>query len=174
MQVDVGFGDAVTPPPTLERIPPLLDLDPPVLLTYRRETVVAEKLEAMISLGVTTSRMKDFYDVYLLAASFEFDGGTLVRAIQDTFKCRKTPIPGPDPLVLQAEFLASPERRGPWRALLRRSRLDGPTDTEELSSLLRRFLVPLLLAADGSEAVPKSWPPGGPWQTEEMRESESG
>lgn len=76
VQVDVGFGDAVVPAPTRQAYPTLLDHAPPYVLVYPREAVVAEKLEAMISLGVTNSRMKDFYDVHWLAGSSEFEAGS--------------------------------------------------------------------------------------------------
>lgn len=74
MQVDIGFGDAITPAARWHNYPTLLDAPPPRLRTYPRETVVAEKLEAMVSLGMSNSRMKDFYDVAVLARQFDFDG----------------------------------------------------------------------------------------------------
>ena len=72
VQVNVGFGDAVVPGPTWQAYPTLLDHQPPRILVYPREVVVAEKLEAMLTLGVTNSRMKDFYDVHVLASEFSF------------------------------------------------------------------------------------------------------
>ena len=93
VQVDVGFGDAIVPPPRREDYPTLLDHPIPSVFVYPREAVVAEKLEAIVSLGVTNSRMKDFYDVYVLASSFSFEGPALVKAIRATFIRRKTPFP---------------------------------------------------------------------------------
>jgi predicted nucleotidyltransferase component of viral defense system len=110
VQVDVGFGDAIVPLPTHENYPTLLDHAPPRILAYPREAVVAEKLEAMVTLGVTNSRMKDFYDVDLLASLFAFDGRRLTQAIRATFERRRSPIPKSEPLVLTREFLAAPER----------------------------------------------------------------
>ena len=167
VQVDVGFGDAVVPAPRLESYPTLLGHAPPRVLAYPREAVVAEKLEAMLSLGVTNSRMKDFYDVYRLAELFDFDGSPLVRAVRATFERRKTPLPEDEPLVLEAGFLSAPERETQWRAFLRRGRLDGPPDTARLAELLRRFLGPVLSAASRGEAFERQWVAGGPWDPDE-------
>ena len=164
MQVDVGFGDVIVPDPTRRSYPTLLDHPPPLILVYPLEAVVAEKLEAMVSLGVTNSRMKDFYDVYLLASSFAFEGSSLTRAICATFKRRGTPFPDSEPLVLTREFLGAPERQIQWRAFLRRGRLDAPPDAGELSEVLRRFLKPVLQAAAYGEEIAARWSPGGPWR----------
>jgi hypothetical protein len=131
---------------------------------YPIEAVVAEKLEAMVSLGVTNSRMKDFYDVYLLSSSFAFEGSSLTKAICATFKRRGTSFPDSEPLVLTREFLGAPERQIQWRAFLRRGRLDAPPDAGELAEALRRFLKPVLQAAAHGEKVAARWSPGGPWR----------
>ena len=166
VQVDVGFGDPITPSAELETYPTLLDHDAPRILVYPRETVVAEKLETMISLGVTNSRMKDFYDVHTLASSFAFDGLTVATAIRATFERRGTPCSEAEPLVLTRGFLSAPERQTQWRAFLGRARLDGPRDAEELAESLSRFLLPVLAAASRGETFAAWWPAGGPWQQE--------
>jgi len=96
IQVDVGFGDVVTPKAKKIRYPTLLDFPAPSIRACPRETVVAEKFQAMVMLGIANSRMKDFYDLYVLARDFSFDGNTLVRAIKATFKRRKeiSPVDG--------------------------------------------------------------------------------
>lgn len=91
LQVDVGFGDAVTPGPVTVQYPGLLDLPAPELAAYPRETVVAEKFQAMVMLGIANSRMKDFFDLWVLARSFTFAGPVLAAAIRATFARRKTP-----------------------------------------------------------------------------------
>ena len=164
VQVDVGFGDAITPAPARESYPTLLDHTPPRVLVYPREAVVAEKLEAMVSLGVTNSRMKDFYDVHVLASSFHFGGPMLARAIRATFERRGTPLPNARPLVLTREFLAAPERQTQWRAFLRRGRLDAAPDAGELADFLAGFLSPVLRASAHGEAFTAHWPAGGPWR----------
>lgn len=164
VQVDVGFGDAIVPPPRRQAYPTLLDHAPPRILVYPREAVVAEKLEAIVSLGVTNSRMKDFYDVHVLASSFAFEGPSLARAVHATFERRGTPLPENAPLALTPGFLAAPERQTQWRAFLRRGRLDAPPDAALLAEALRQFLWPALVAAACGEAFTKTWPPGGPWE----------
>lgn len=164
LQIDVGFGDAVTPIPRRESYPTLLDHAAPHVLVYPREAVVAEKVEAMISLGVTNSRMKDFYDVQLLAATLAFDGRALAAAIRATFERRATPFPDAAPLVLTRGFLGAPERQIQWRAFLRRSRLEGPPDAGELAAALNRFLEPVLSAVARGEPFVAAWPAGGPWR----------
>ena len=92
MQLDLGFGDIVVPPAVLSEYPTILDFAAPHLYGYSRETAVAEKFEAMVKLGQLNSRMKDFFDIHLLARQFEFDGNTLQEAIAKTFARRQTPI----------------------------------------------------------------------------------
>jgi predicted nucleotidyltransferase component of viral defense system len=164
VQVDVGFGDAVWPAPVREALPSLLDQEPARVLVYPRETMVAEKVEAMLALGVTNSRMKDFYDVYRLAESAAFQGDTLARSIRITFERRRTPFPDGEPLVLRQGFLAAPERQTQWRALLRRGRLSAPPHTRELTEALRGFLLPVIAAAASGLPFDAQWKPGGPWR----------
>ncbi len=164
VQVDVGFGDAVKPAPARMYYPTLLEHPAPHILAYPREAVVAEKLEVMVSLGVINSRIKDFYDIHLLASSFTFEGSTLVRAVRATFERRATPFPAGEPVALTREFLTAPERRAQWRAFLRRGRLTAPPDAGDLADALRRFVRPVLTAAAKGEAFEARWSPGGPWR----------
>jgi predicted nucleotidyltransferase component of viral defense system len=126
LQVDVGFGDAVVPAPSREKFPTLLGHAAPDILVYPPEVVVAEKLEAMISLGHTNSRMKDFYDVFLLSRTRDFDGDTLARAIRATFTRRRTPLPDDEPVVLTTDFLSEPPPGDP--AALRLRAQPGPVE----------------------------------------------
>jgi hypothetical protein len=164
VQVDVGFGDAIVPTPIRETYPTLLAHESPRILVYPREAVVAEKLEAMVTLGVTNGRMKDFYDVHLLASSFPFDGPLLARAIRAAFERRGTPLPATQPLVLTREFLGAPERQILWRAFLRRGRLQGPPDAAQLAEALQRFLGPVLMALAHGGPFSARWQTGGPWE----------
>ena len=86
LQVDVGFSDRVVPGPEEIDFPTLLDFPAPHLLGYTRETVVAEKFEAMVKLGILNSRMKDFFDIWTLSREFSFDGSTLSKAVKTTFE----------------------------------------------------------------------------------------
>jgi len=167
VQVDVGFGDAIVPPPRRETYPTLLDHPAPRILAYPREAVVAEKLEAIITLGTANTRMKDFYDVHQLASAFPFDGGVLVRAVRATFERRGTPLPEAPPHALSTDFLGAPEQEAQWRAFVRRSRLQAPPDGTTLARALQPFLEPVLVAALRGEDFRATWTPGGPWRLPE-------
>ena len=104
IQVDIGFGDVVTPRAKNLSYPTILDFPPPIIRAYSPETVVAEKLQTMVTMGIINSRMKDFYDLFVLARDFVFDGVTLTRAIKATFKRRKTEISRETPVALTKEF----------------------------------------------------------------------
>lgn len=163
MQIDVGFGDAVTPV-VRKQYPTLLDHTPPDILVYPREAVIAEKVEAMVSIGVTNSRMKDFHDVHWLAQRFSFDGPVLAKAIRSTFERRGTRLPKELPLVVTREFLAAPERQTQWEAFLRRGRLGGASDAGEIADALSAFLGPILRAIANDFPFTASWSPGQGWQ----------
>lgn len=165
LHVDVGFGDAVTPGPVEATYPTLLDQPVPRLRTYPRETVVAEKLEAMVKLGLTNSRMKDFYDLWMLSRLFAFDGHTLTAAIRATFDRRRTPIPDEAPLALSPAFAADAAKRAQWQGFVRRGRLiETPPDFRAVIAELRAFLEPPLRGAKGGLPFAEQWTPGVSWQ----------
>jgi predicted nucleotidyltransferase component of viral defense system len=163
IQVDVGFGDAVTPEALVVEIPPLLDFPAPRLRVYPRETVVAEKLEAMVKLGMANSRMKDFYDIAVLARSFAFDGELLTHAIRATFERRKTPLPTTTPVALTATFAEDSMKRTQWSGFVRRVGISGGETLAETIATVRAFVEAPLLAAAGAGPVPKSWQVGKGW-----------
>jgi predicted nucleotidyltransferase component of viral defense system len=164
VQVDFGFGDAVTPEVQTVELPSLLGAAAPMLLAYPQETVVAEKLQAMVVLGIGNSRMKDFYDLWYLSRQFGFPGPVLSRAIRATFERRKTPIPASPPLALTVEFAQDPAKRTQWNAFVRRNRLTG-TELPEVVEALGRFLLPPLLAAGRDEVFAHAWTDGA-WQAD--------
>lgn len=104
LQVDVGFGDAVVPPPERQAFPGLLDVPEPEVRSYRPETVFAEKPRGMVRYGRAKTRMKDFYDVWRISKGFEIEGGALTSAIQATFHRRGTPLPEETAITLTEEF----------------------------------------------------------------------
>jgi hypothetical protein len=110
LQIEVGFGDAITPGPETVVYPPMLPFPAAQVLAYPRETVVAEKFQAMVQLGVANSRLKDFYDVWLIAQQFAFTGPPLVAALTATFARRRTALPTAAPLALTAEYYADTPR----------------------------------------------------------------
>src|ERR1035441_6424422 len=111
MQIDVGFGDLVDPPPAELTFPVLLPLDAPVLWAYPPEAVIAEKFHAMVILGIANSLMKDFFDIWTLAQTHGFDIEMLAGSVRSTFERRRTPLPETVPMALTGEFLRSEERR---------------------------------------------------------------
>ncbi|HEX2209706.1 MAG TPA: nucleotidyl transferase AbiEii/AbiGii toxin family protein [Longimicrobium sp.] len=164
LQVDIGFGDAITPCAAEITFPVLLDAPPPVLYAYPPETVVAEKLHAMIALGVANTRMKDFYDVWMIARRFAFDGSQLAEAIAATFERRRTPLPDGVPVALTDPFAGDEARQRQWGAFLGRiGQQDGSPTFPELADALARFLVPPLQSLQTEHAFGARWPAGGPW-----------
>jgi predicted nucleotidyltransferase component of viral defense system len=164
LQVDVGFGDAITPRPSIVDYPVLLDFPAPRLHVYPRETVIAEKLDAMVQLGIANSRMKDFFDVHVLAQSFDFDSMTLVRAVKATFYRRKTPLPMDVPIALTQEFASDKSKGTQWRAFLSKSGADSEAmSLPQVVADISAFLLPVIEAARGESAWRTRWPAGGPW-----------
>ena len=163
LQVDVGFGDAITPEAVEEQLPTLLDFPPPRLRVYPRETVVAEKLEAMVTLGLLNSRMKDFYDLAVLSRTFAFDGALLQRAIRATFERRGTPLPAAPPVAFTEEFSRDPAKATQWMAFCRKT---GATSAGELPAVVAEiqcFLSAPLRTASRGEEFALRWSDGGPW-----------
>lgn len=147
VQLDVGYGDAVTPGPEEAVYPTLLDdLPPPRLRVYPRAAVVAEKLEAIVSLGMANSRMKDFFDLRALAHEGVLDARLLGDAIAATFQRRGTDIPLEVPLGLSDEFARDAAKRAQWKAFLGKNRLDAPTLGEVIEEVRRFVAEPLALA----------------------------
>ena len=155
LPVDIGFGDAVTPGPVTVRYLSLLGLPATELLAYPRETVVAEKFQAMVALGIANSRMKDYFDLWVLARGFAFEGSVLADAIRATFARRRTPVPAAPPLALTAEFGADRGNVAQWGAFLRKTKLDaGGVTLAEVCEFLAEFLLPPAGAATGGAPFP--------------------
>lgn len=146
-QIDVGYGDAVTPGPEEAICPVLLDdLPAPRLRVYPRATVMAEKLEAIASLGMANSRMKDYYDLLMLAREGVVGWGEVGEAIAATFRRRGTAIPGVVPVGLSGEFAREPGKLAQWRGFLGKNRLEAPPLEDVVGELRRWFELPLVQA----------------------------
>ena len=164
LQIDIGFGDVITPAAEEINYPTLLDFPAPHIRAYPRETVIAEKLQAMVALGMLNSRMKDFYDTWMIARRFEFQGTVLAEAIKSTFNRRNTEIPTSLPSALSDEFASDPGKITQWTAFLRRTDLeDSAADLDHVIDELRTFLMPPVVAAARGEVFDLSWTDGGPW-----------
>jgi predicted nucleotidyltransferase component of viral defense system len=161
MQIDIGFGDIVYPEPEESDLPTMLNSPVPRLLCYSRESSIAEKLEAMVKLGVLNSRMKDFYDIWLLSRLFDFDGAKLAEAIRLTFKQRGTALPA----AIQAftePFIEAKQTQ--WAAFCKRLQQDHvPTSFREVTASVDRFLSPIVTALSSGKPSPTNWTAHGPW-----------
>lgn len=165
IQVDIGFGDVVVPRAGRVTYPAMLDFPAPILDAYSRESVVAEKFQAMVMLGMANSRMKDFYDLWILAQRFEFLGPVLCEAILATFERRRTAIPVETPIALSPAFFEDRAKHTQWRAFIAKGKLDSSGDRlEDVVNVLREFLMAPARSIAGGSSLEMAWPPSGPWR----------
>lgn len=163
MQIDIGFSDVITPGPVALTYPTLLDFPAAQLQAYPRETSIAEKFEAMIKLGEINSRMKDFFDVWTLSDSGEFDGRVLTEAVRATFAQRQTEIAA-NPICFGPSFMDDPAKQRQWSAFLKRSRLTtAPEQFGDVAKAVLRFMHPIAQAIVEGRPAPPRWPSRGPW-----------
>ena len=162
MQVDIGFGDAVHPAPAAAELPPVLDGPPSRLLCYSRESVIAEKIEAMVRHGQLNTRMKDFFDVWHLSRQFDFEGAVLVEAVRLTLERRETTLVLPL-VALSSPFIA--DKQVQWSAFLNRARIEqAPASFRDVALDLETFVGPVLAIA-GTPALRAigNWSPSTGW-----------
>jgi predicted nucleotidyltransferase component of viral defense system len=165
VQVDVGLGDAVTPPPSAADYPTLLDLPAPRIKVYPRETVVAEKLDALMELGLLNTRLKDYYDLYVLAHHFAFEGTSLRGALGATLTRRGRTMPRGTPVGLTDAFAGDPARARQWAAFLRSHPLAGvPLELLLVVRGVEAFAAPVIQAVGTESPFTMLWPAGGGWQ----------
>lgn len=163
MQIDIGFGDVIHPAATMIAYPTILDLESPRLVGYSKETVIAEKFEAMVKLGQLNSRMKDFFDIHVLARQFDFDAEVLGAAIQKTFTHRGTGLEA-RPFVFSLPFLEDKNKQIQWESFVRKSRLtDAPNSFSGVVREVQTFLQPMADADANKELFTAHWAPRGPW-----------
>lgn len=165
VQIDFGIGDAVHPQPQVIDYPVLLTGPPVRLNAYPVEAAIAEKFEAMVHLDMQNSRMKDFYDIWILSRTLTFSGPALSQAIRSTFDRRQTSVPEVPPVALTAKFHSEPAHVRQWAAFVRR--IGEPALANEFSQVvadLAEFLMPVANAAATSADYPLRWEPLGPWQ----------
>lgn len=164
MQIDIGFGDVIYPTATMIDYPTMLDFEAPRLKGYPKETVIAEKFEAMVKLGQLNSRMKDFCDIHVLLRQFEFDGEILRLAIERTFANRGTVIDS-EPFVFSPAFIADAGKQIQWTAFIRKSKLTGTANAfSDIVSEIGVFLSPVVQALAARRGFIAYWNAGGPWE----------
>lgn len=162
LQIDVGFGDIVFPAPQVSDFPTLLDAPAPRLLGYSRESAIAEKFEALVKLGELNSRMKDFYDIWLLSRQFDFRSDLLAEAIRLTLTHRGTQLPE-EIAGLSERFAAA--KQIPWSAFRRRLQQDHvPEAFSGIIDALQEFLGPMKPEFGATNQTPRRWVAPGPWK----------
>ena len=168
LQIDFGFGDAVTSDIVDEQLPTLLnDIPAPSLFTYPKVATIAEKFEAMVDLGIRNTRMKDFYDVWALSETLEFDGVELQEAVEATFDRRDTTWSPAMPEALRSTFYSDPDLQGRWQSYGQSGQLlkSPPSGFGEIGSRIQSFLGPVRESIIAGQSFEKHWVPGGPWRS---------
>ncbi len=162
MQVDIGFDDVIVPGPEENELPTILDFPPPCLICYSRESSIAEKFEAMVKLDAFNSRMKDFYDIWLLIRQFDFLGELVQEAVTKTLLNRSTVLP----VVITAftdSFIKAKSIQ--WEAFRRKLNIDSvPVEFSEVVFQIEKFLGPIIDAIRTDGTVNKTWTASGSWQ----------
>ena len=165
MQIDVGFGDIVYPKTKVIDYPVIFDFPKPRLNGYPQESVISEKFETMIKLGLLNSRMKDFYDIWLMMRQFEFKGASLASAIKKTFKHRKTDIPQNKPLFADEIYDEKSDRQTLWSAFLKKGDIQHAPDTLSVTAKeIETFLVEPIVAINEKVKFDKTWKSPRGWK----------
>jgi len=165
IQIDIGFGDPVTPAEQEIDYPSLLDMPAPRLRAYPPETVVAEKFQALVALGMLNSRMKDFFDLWAISETFSFDGPVLADAIAATFDRRRTAIPMDTPVALTPAFAEDAAKQAQWQGFLRRTALAmAPGPFAKMQAKVAAFVLPPAQALATGRPFEGKWVVGGPWK----------
>ena len=164
VQVDVGIGDAITPAPQTTDFPTMLNQPQPQIRVYPRETVIAEKVDAIVQLGMANSRMKDYYDLWFMSRRFEFAGSVLTTAIRATFTRRETAIPTRAPVGLTAEYGKDASHARQWAAFTKRIGVDAPSALEAVIETVAVFVLPPVHAVATSQAFDHTWMPQSGWR----------
>lgn len=165
LKLDLDFGDQVVPDSVGLAYPVVLsDFPAPEILGYSRESVIAEKFHAMVRLGPLTSRMNDFFDLWLLAREYDFEGRILAEAISMTFATRHTAVPA-HPAIFDTEFSTYPGKAEQWRTFLRRNRIEGaPSNFADVTAYVSGFLLPVAIALSQRHSFERRWNAAGPWR----------
>ena len=165
IQIDIGFGDAVTPAAQEIEYPSLLDMPAPRLRAYPPETVVAEKFQALVALGMLNSRMKDFLDLWAISETFSFNGPVLTDAIAATFDRRRTDLPAGTPIALTPAFAGDAAKQAQWRGFLRRTAIAmAPGPLASLQATVAAFVLPPAHALVAGKTFDRTWNAGDSWK----------
>lgn len=155
VSIDVGFGDIIYPERVLMEFPTLLEMETAKIYSYSIETVVAEKLEAIVSLGYFNSRYKDFYDIYILCKEYNFDGSNLESAIRVTFEHRKTKLD--DVVAFESDFINDKTRKQRWNSFVKKKRAMEQVEFPVLIELIKSFLIPVITCIKNNDSYEGKW-----------------
>ena len=165
MQIDVGFGDIIYPRPKVIDYPVILDFPKPHLKGYAAESVVSEKFEAMVKLGLLNSRMKDFYDIWLMMHQFDFNGSKIAEALKRTFSHRKTSLPEDRPLFAEEIYDEKSDRQTLWKAFLEKGDIKhAPEKLRATAREIEEFLIKPVDAISKGQEFNEEWKAMGPWK----------
>ena len=155
VSIDIGFGDVVYPERMKMEFPVLLDMEVPEIYAYSIYSVIAEKIEAFVSLGLANGRYKDFYDIYVLADSYNLDGMELMKAIVETFTHRETSFD--DIAAFDDDFTKDETRQGRWRAFIKKKKALVKVEFEEIMRLLKELLLPIVDSIHNDNSFEQTW-----------------
>lgn len=162
LQIDIGIGDFIYPNPIRKKVPPLLEMDGPEIESYPIETVIAEKLEAIIALSLLTSRMKDFYDLYIISRTFTLGFEDVSKAVRQTFARRKTALPTDTPAVFTEHFSLDSAKQMQWKAFVRKLR--NAHSSIELPDVVDRISEFTNVLWNSDQEHPQAWDPRSGWK----------
>lgn len=162
MQVDIGFGDTVFPAPEEIIMPSFFQMPTGVIIGYTRESAIAEKFHAMVQMAELNSRMKDFYDIWLLSSSFDFYGERLAQAITFTFKTRNVSV---EENVIAFSIDFAEEKQAQWSSYLKKNRInDTSTRFRDITYQVGSFLLPIIVSIVKKSPPPRLWSAPGSWR----------
>ncbi len=168
LQVDVGFGDQIVPAPQSAEFPALLAEHGPIIRSYSPETVIAEKFNAMVVLGMANSRMKDYFDIWMLSRNFTIKADVLREAIKDTFSKRRTEFPQNEPIALSEDFFSNESKQHQWKGFIRKQRkLESVHSLSKIIEVLRIFLLPIVSGINTGALTVNTWQPEQGWSQNE-------
>lgn len=156
IQLDIGFGDTIIAGPVEKEFPTLLDFPAPKLMVYSIETAIAEKFEAIVSLQLQTSRMKDFYDILFFAEYYDFKKEILFQAIRTTFNNRSTDL-NLSKLIFEDKFKNNENFQKLWTTFLERNKLENDKSFSIVVSLIQSFIGPIFDSKSNNNWNPKKW-----------------
>lgn len=164
VQVDVGFGDSFAVEPVDLSFPSLIEMPAPAIRAYRMETAIAEKFEAVVTLGLMNTRMKDYFDLWYLAKNFAFDGQSVCDSIRITFERRGKALPEAAPVGLTESFWSDAHRMAMWESFCKKSVRTKPFPSlEAVGVFVSSFIVPPVIAASKRQSFSLQWKVSGPW-----------